>query len=359
MARIYRNIRRSLANAFTLIELLVVIAIIAVLIGMLLPAVQKVREAASRMKCTNNLKQLALAVHTYHDANASFPPGGYLNPDWAADTTGSWNGQGGWEPDKGSWLFYTLPYMEQESLYRQIAQFDLATPGVDTMTRATTAKVLPATIPYQRCPSDRWKPGWRTSNYVANQGIYEEDPKCGVVSPYENYCNANFNANQGIGRVACGSNTGFFWRGETPKSWHGARNFSSLTDGSSVTIMIGETLIDKGEPHLLGGNDGDPYSGNMIRGWASFDIGQSHMGVLVPINYPVESYDRYPNDDCTPDGLHNVWNWQISNGYKSNHSGGANFAFGDGSVRFISQTIDHATYIKLGVRNDGQPVELP
>ena len=109
----------------------------------------------------------------------------------------------------------------------------------------------------------------------------------------------------------------------------------------------------------LGGNDGDPYSGQMIRGWASFDIGQSHMGVLVPINYPVESYDRYPNDDCMPDGLHNVWNWQISNGYKSNHSGGANFAFGDGSVRFISQTIDHATYIKLGVRNDGQPVDLP
>ena len=70
------------------------------------------------------------------------------------------------------------------------------------------------------CPSDYSITGdWQgQNNYVANQGIFQEDPKCGVVSPYQNYCNANFNASQGIGRVACGSNTGFFWRGETPKS---------------------------------------------------------------------------------------------------------------------------------------------
>jgi prepilin-type N-terminal cleavage/methylation domain-containing protein/prepilin-type processing-associated H-X9-DG protein len=358
MGRLYQSLRRPLGKGFTLIELLVVIAIIAVLIGLLLPAVQKVREAAARLKCQSQLKQLALAVHNYYDTNGSFPPGGFINPGWGGNNT--WTGQGGWQPDKGSWLFYTLPYMEQDNLYKQIAAFDLATRGVDTITRATTARILPATIPYQRCPSDGWRPGWRTSNYVVNQGINQELQKCGVVSPYESFCSATANAARGIGSVGCNDRNGFFNRGETPTFWGGAKTFASLTDGSSNTIMIGETLIDKGEPHLLGGSDtSTPWNGNMIRGWASFDIGQAHMGVLVPINYPVESHDRYPNDDCRPTGLTNVWNWQISNGYKSNHSGGANFAFGDGSVKFLSQSIDHATYIKLGVRNDGQAVNIP
>src|SRR5438067_3475398 len=110
MAPLFRRIRRSLAHAFTLIELLVVIAIIAVLIGMLLPAVQKVREAANRMKCTNNLKQLALGVYQYQEIKGQFPTSdcfGY----------GDWKESDDYSP---SWHIVILPYMEQSNMYRAI-----------------------------------------------------------------------------------------------------------------------------------------------------------------------------------------------------------------------------------------------
>jgi prepilin-type N-terminal cleavage/methylation domain-containing protein/prepilin-type processing-associated H-X9-DG protein len=359
-------------SAFTLIELLVVIAIIAVLIGLLLPAVQKVREAAARMKCQNNLKQLALAWHTYHDANGNFPPGAMLNrgpgrSGWGGSGSTSWSGDGGWQDDQGSWHVYVLPYMEQGNLFQRIYSQGLGTPNIDVITRCVTAGILPATLPYQRCPSDGWSPNNNSTNYVASSGLFPGgDPVTSGCNfdPYRPYCNgAAYGATW-----KCTAN-GLSVNAETPDTK--GRRIADVTDGLSNTIMLGESLIDKGDPHLYSSSFAPsgswpcvPYSDDCAknhngRGWATFDGGTGYHSVLPPINYPITSASVLSARDGCPDPQHNFWNWNISNGFKSNHTGGANFAFADGSVHFISQNIDQLTYIKLGIRNDGLPVTLP
>ena len=361
-----RHFRRARFWSFTLIELLVVIAIIAILIGLLLPAVQKVREAAARTKCMNNLKQFGLAMHAYHDSNEAFPRG----------NTGSWGN------DHGSWMFVSLPYMEQAPLYNQVvAVTSGGRPYSDpnwNMQAAVTAGLLPKKLPFTRCPSDGYdadNPAY--ANYIGSQGPQCNDGACSPrADPFQLYCNGQVGG-QGADGVSFPL-TPPTYDGYGPSSIHGTTstasncrgmmcrgtgsvggpriNIASVTDGTSNTIFLGETLVEQNEFQRFGNS----------WGWAGYNS-VSQGQTIQPINYPIDgkrvgaSWSDC-NTSCTALGVNPancLWNWHVTWGFKSNHSGGANFCFSDGSVRFINQSIDHRTYQYLGARHDGQPVTLP
>ena len=310
-------------RGFTLIELLVVIAIIAILIGLLLPAVQKVREAAARMKCSNNLHQFGIACHSYHDVQGLFPPGGrFYNQDW--------------NQDRGSWLVYSLPYMEQDNLFKQaVAANGLYTTNAWSI-GSINALFQSTKLPYGRCPSDDYNPTATVCNYVGSLG-----PQCAIgpcgYDPNQQYCTGT---NFGWG-YPVSPDHGNDW---TPVGIRGVFNrlgapinMAAVTDGLSNTLMIGESLPGQHD-HL---------AQNL---WWSANGGNSHCTTIIPINYASDQVVG-----CGTNPQKSYQNWDVSWGFKSRHTGGVNFVFCDGSVHFISQNIDKGTYQKLGCRNDGQP----
>jgi prepilin-type N-terminal cleavage/methylation domain-containing protein/prepilin-type processing-associated H-X9-DG protein len=385
MPKFYSRLRWWPGRAFTLIELLVVIAIIGVLIALLLPAVQKIREAGNRIKCANNLKQLGLALHNYHDTYNMFPQGGKI---FISDT--SWTN----EYDKGSWHVHVLPFMEQSPAFNAIdwnhfnfnglftdpfnnsvfafGNIDSVNGSNDTysLSRAglLNPPISPYYLPYQRCPSDGTAETALTSNYVGSLGPACIASPCGYA-PFLQWCYGDNGTNQNLwGYVGdCGPNDapdgsncanngsygalsqlkGMFCRtAMVPPRDKGIRiNMAAVPDGLSNTLMVGEVVIGWHD-HLF--HQGTDWLNNG-NGWPCSNCGVYHASTEVPINYRTDV-----NDDgnwCVPvnRAFHN---WNLSWGFKSMHPGGANFVFADGSVHFVHDDIDMRTYQLLGCRND-------
>ena len=286
---LYRNVHLSETNplhrprrrGFTLVELLVVITIVGTLISLLLPAVQGAREAARRIQCTNQLKQLGLALHSYHDTYRTFPPG------WVD------SGNFGW-----GWNVFVLPFLDQQPFYEQLNVNKKTLIQVNN--NAATYPLLLTVIPSLRCPSDTAKDTGEqnvgaganlrpvaTSNYVGSRGFF-------------NMANGDTSNDPIVDNTL---NNGVLYAQSRVK-------YSDITDGTSNTFAIGEKNVDAANaatPPLRAAcwaGDGRAQNGNAVTSCVRGKLNQGNQ-----------------------------------NNFASSHPGGANFAFCDGAVRFISENI--------------------
>lgn len=302
-------------SAFTLIELLVVIAIIAVLIGLLVPAVQKVREAANRMSCSNNLKQLGTALHNYESSYGFFPRG---------------QGAGAWT---ANWRVHILPFLEQESIFKQINLNDATDVGSPALINVTFKMyACPSSVLPTNAPDKSWfsvQPATHVPSYIGLMGAYPD--------PAGRTTGAWVTSNYG-GWLAM---TGMLLPNENIR-------IADCLDGTSNTFVIGE------QSARVGNND---YRNKYIAPFGGATFSQK-------LSDPALSGDRWGNGVTTvayaPNSSTAGAGANITYGFNtilnSSHSGGINMLTTDASVRFVSNGMDFVNFQKMCVRNDGLTV---
>jgi len=364
---------RPRRSGFTLIELLVVIAIIAILIGLLLPAVQKVREAAARMQCSNNLHQIGLAIHGFHDVNGTLPNMSFCGGGCEDTNPGMQN------------IFYRfrhypvsfelLPYVEQDNLQKLFNQNLAATSTVVNPNGLSNLQVTTRQGPLKvfLCPSmptptnpvfvDYASYGWSRGNCDVRSPAQAGD----IFKPGQAY---GFTKSDGV--FISKMDAGLSYDAATalvakhiadPTWWQSDNsyriNFAAISDGLSSTIAAGDmhnilqgytsTTINS----VSVGTTPVPSSGPIAWGSSGGDY-YAEGRTTVPMNTLSGPY--YARTITDPAALHDILFKSPIYSFRSTHTGGVNFLLMDGSSRFIRQTIDMTTYMSLGSRNGGEVI---
>lgn len=317
--------------AFTLVELLVVIAIIGILVGLLLPAVQAAREAARRMQCSNNVKQLGLAFHNYELTTKSLP----IN--FARRAQAPYGNDGPGIANSGrSWMQMILPYIEQTSLYNSI-DFSSGLTLVGTPAGLAQNRVVAATvIPTYLCPSDDSNEGGRLNN---RSDVNNPDPiGRWAVTSYKACAGSNWawgvfawtnSGATGVGGKNAGQNDGLnLGNGVIASNQNNGNSptrMRDIIDGTSNTFVVGEAMP----------------------GWSQWNWWYNPNAVTATCAIPLNRVLKVPKA---------INDWPNNYGFASRHTGGGNFALGDGSVRFISESIDTVTYRAYATISSGEVI---